>query len=182
MCPFLTVAPLAMGPTAGRDSRLLRLRLAEIYLAWGEWLFRRNTAEERYQAELLLKRVLDLHDQPAYCGCDAPYREAPARLTTLIARVLRPGAVDVETQAALDRAVERVLLALARAREACVDRNRVIQILDPLTGTVPAGTAQALGRLRRAADDLEAAAAPPAVSFARFGPSSSRMGCVTSWI
>jgi tetratricopeptide (TPR) repeat protein len=170
VCPFLTAAPLALGPTAGRDSRLLRLRLAEIYLAWAEWLFRRNSAEERYQAELLLKRVLDLHEQPAHCGCDAPYREAPARLTRFIARVLRPGAVDVEMQAALDRAVERVLLALARAREACVARARVVQILNALTGIVPASASQALARLRQAAADLEAAAAPPAVSFARFGP------------
>ncbi|HKZ05941.1 MAG TPA: hypothetical protein VJU81_10765 [Methylomirabilota bacterium] len=170
VCPFLTAAPLALGPTAGRDSRLLRLRLAEIYLAWAEWLFRRNTAEERYQSELLLKRVLELHEQPAHCGCDAPFREAPARLTTFIARVLRPGAVDAETQAALDRAVERVLVALARAREACVARDRVIQVLDALTSTVPAGASPALARLRQAAADLEAATAPPAVSFSRFGP------------
>lgn len=69
--PFLTDAPDAFTTTIGADTRLLRMRLADIYLAWAEWLFRQDTTTSRHQARQLYERVLTLHGEANRCDCDA---------------------------------------------------------------------------------------------------------------
>jgi hypothetical protein len=68
--PMLTAAPEAFVQTIGADSRLMRLRLGETYLALAEWYFRQNTETSRYSARRCYERVLRLHAYVDTCECD----------------------------------------------------------------------------------------------------------------
>ena len=73
--PRLSEAPETFVQTVGPDSRLMRLRLGEVYLALAEWHFRKDTTQSRYQARRLYERVLRLHTYSAACGCEAQLGE-----------------------------------------------------------------------------------------------------------
>ena len=68
----LSAAQLGYASAVSADSRLMRLRLAEVYLPWADWEFRHNTEDSRYRARQLYDLVLALHDDPGYCTCDEP--------------------------------------------------------------------------------------------------------------
>ena len=169
ICPFLDSPPASLGGVAGFDARLLRIRLADIYLAWGEWLFRANDAESRNGAWQYLERVLTLHQDPQFCDCDGPYREVPAVITKATALALRDSNGVVGTVAAIECVGEQVLAALAQARAACVSGAKVSDIFRALVNTPPQTAAAALTMLRAARRALEQAAAPPQISISFSG-------------
>ena len=92
--PFL--ATDQNGGSIGPDAKLMRLRLAEIYLAQAEWLFRQNEADSRYRARQLVQRVLELHGGASRCNCDEKVRDLIVRLTTGFAVEVSPGRQELE--------------------------------------------------------------------------------------
>jgi hypothetical protein len=161
VCPFFDAPPPTATSTVGFDARLFRIRLADIYLAWAEWLFRKDDLESRHASRLLLERVLALHGDPDCCNCDAPYRDVPDVLTRAIALGVRNSAADIETMAAIESLVSRVLDAVAGARAVCVASETIAGIFDPFSTNPPQSAAAALALLRQAEAALIAAAAPP---------------------
>ena len=73
--PMLTAAPEAFEQAIGADSRLMRLRLGEAYLALAEWYFRHNTEASRYSARRYYERVLCLHTYVDTCECEGQLGE-----------------------------------------------------------------------------------------------------------
>ena len=66
--PVFAQPPDSFNRAISPDIRLMRLRLAEAYLARAETLFRSDSQPNRYQARKLFQRVLSLHQ--ANCNCE----------------------------------------------------------------------------------------------------------------
>ena len=66
--PALAAGPASFSQTVGPDGRLMRLRLAAIYLDWADWLFRHNDGDDRFEARRLLERVVSLHGGDCECS------------------------------------------------------------------------------------------------------------------
>jgi|GEM_PF-5552279 len=73
-----SLPPEAFESSVSPDTRLMRLRLAEAYLAHGDTLFRADTAESKYQACLQFEQVLKLHE--ANCNCESRVGEITEEL------------------------------------------------------------------------------------------------------
>jgi len=141
--PCLTDPPAAIGNAIGVDSRLMRLRLAEVHLAKAEWLFRRNGEHDRYHARRHLEQVLALHDRSSACSCGEIYSTLPMRLSGTVAALIRVNGWTAALAGELERRVTGILDALEDARQRVVDEARVAGIAQQLSA-LPSDTVAAL--------------------------------------
>ena len=119
--PIFSQPPEAFEFGVSPDTRLMRLRLAETYLAQGEALFRSDSKDSRYRACRLFERVIELHG--ANCDCESRIGEITEDLVEI---VISAGPSVIRKPGRLDNPDMRAVLTIIR------DHGQQIANLDKL--------------------------------------------------